>query len=67
METRRVKADSRVKDNIGKVALMRGPMIYCVEWPDFESKRVLKSCICHLKVELKTTFKPDFLGGVAVD
>ena len=27
METRRVTADKRVKDNIGKVAIMRGPMV----------------------------------------
>ena len=65
LETRRVKADSRVKDNIGKVALMRGPMVYCVEWPDFESKRVL-NLVLPTDSKLKTTFKPDFLGGVAV-
>jgi DUF1680 family protein len=65
LETRRVKADSRVKDNIGKVALMRGPMVYCVEWPDFESKRVL-NLVLPPESKLKTTFKPDFLGGVAV-
>ena len=65
MEPRRVKADSRVKDNTGKMALMRGPMIYCVEWPDFESKRVL-NLVLPAEAELKTTFKPDFLGGVSV-
>ena len=65
MEPRKVKTDTRVKDNVGKEALMRGPMIYCVEWPDYESKRVL-NLVLPTESNLKTTFKPDFLGGVAV-
>ncbi len=65
MEPRRVKADKRVTDNTGKVALMRGPMIYCVEWPDYENKHVLNLVLPN-EAELKSTFKPDFLGGVAV-
>lgn len=28
------QADTRVRDNIGKVALMRGPVVYCVEEAD---------------------------------
>lgn len=34
MEVRRVVADSRVKDDAGKVALQRGPLMYCAEWVD---------------------------------
>jgi DUF1680 family protein len=34
MPIRRVKADPRVKDNIGRVALQRGPIVYCVEAVD---------------------------------
>ncbi|HSO88906.1 MAG TPA: glycoside hydrolase family 127 protein [Draconibacterium sp.] len=65
METRRVKADERIKDDAGKVAMMRGPMVYCVEWPDFETKRVLNLVLPN-ESELQTTFKPDFLGGVSI-
>lgn len=65
MITRRVAADKRVKDDVGKVALMRGPMIYCVEWPESENKHVL-NYVLPVSAELKTTFKPDFLGGVSI-
>lgn len=65
METRRVAADKRVKDDLGKVALMCGPMIYCVEWPESENKHVLNFVLPN-NSGLKTTFKPEFLGGVSV-
>ncbi len=65
METRRVKADERIKDDVGKVAMMRGPVVYCVEWPEYENKHVLNLVLPN-ETELKTTFKPEFLGGVSV-
>jgi DUF1680 family protein len=34
MPIRRVVADPRVKDDEGRVALARGPLVYCAEWPD---------------------------------
>ena len=34
MEVRKVVADPHVADDIGKVALQRGPLIYCAEWAD---------------------------------
>ena len=34
MPVRRVYADLRVRDNIGKTALMRGPLVYCMEEAD---------------------------------
>ena len=34
MTTKRVLADQRVQDDNGKVALERGPIVYCLEWPD---------------------------------
>ena len=38
MEVRRVVANENVKDDIGKVALQRGPLMYCAEWPDNNGK-----------------------------
>ena len=32
----RVVADTRVKDDRGRVAIERGPIVYCAEWPDCE-------------------------------
>ncbi|MDH4272603.1 MAG: glycoside hydrolase family 127 protein, partial [Candidatus Aminicenantes bacterium] len=34
MPARRVVASAVVKDDAGKVALERGPIVYCAEWPD---------------------------------
>lgn len=34
MPIRRVIAHNKVKNNIGKIALERGPIVYCLEWPD---------------------------------
>jgi hypothetical protein len=65
MEPRRVEADKRVKDDVGKVALMRGPMVYCVEWPDYDNKHALNLVLPN-EAALQTSFKPDFLGGVFV-
>ena len=38
MEVRRVTANKNVKDDIGKVSLQRGPLMYCAEWPDNNGK-----------------------------
>lgn len=34
MEVNRVEANANVEDDADKVALERGPIVYCLEWPD---------------------------------
>ena len=34
MPVRRVMANAAVRDDAGKVALERGPIVFCAEWPD---------------------------------
>jgi DUF1680 family protein len=34
MDVQKITANDKVKDDIGKLALQRGPLIYCAEWPD---------------------------------
>ncbi len=41
LEVRRVIADSRVKDDGGRMAIERGPIVYCAEWPEAADRRVL--------------------------
>ena len=43
MEPRTVRANSRVEADRGQVAVERGPLVYCVEWPDnnFDIKSLL--------------------------
>jgi DUF1680 family protein len=41
MEVRRVVADSRVREDRGRVAFERGPIVFCAEWPECPDKRAL--------------------------
>ena len=34
MEPRLVKANDKVSDDLGRLAVERGPLVYCAEWPD---------------------------------
>ena len=38
---RKVIADGRVKETRGKVAIERGPLVYCAEWPEIGDRRAL--------------------------
>jgi DUF1680 family protein len=65
MPVRRIVCDERVKDNIGKITLQRGPLVYCIEWPDVEDGRVL-NLVMDKDTPLETESRPDLLGGVVV-
>jgi uncharacterized protein len=41
MEIRKVVADERVRDAHGRMAIERGPIVYCAEWPDCDGGKVL--------------------------
>jgi hypothetical protein len=62
-ETRRVIADAKVKENHGRMAVERGPMVYCCEWPDAAGGHVL-DLLFDSNAELRTTVEKDFLDGV---
>ncbi len=64
MEVRRVVANEKLKDDAGKVALQRGPVIYCAEWVDNNGKA--SNIIIPTDAKLTTEFKPDLLNGVLV-
>jgi uncharacterized protein len=64
MEVRRVVASDKVKDDIGKVALQRGPLIYCAEWPDNDGK--VSNFILPDGTAFSSEFKPGLLNGVIV-
>jgi len=64
MEVRRVIANENVKDDMGKVALQRGPIIYCAEWPDNNGKAA--NIIIPGSATFITEYKPDLLNGIVV-
>lgn len=64
MEIRKVKADTNLTDNIGKLALQRGPIVYCAEWADNNGK--VGNLLLPESSLLTAAFKPDLLQGVTV-
>jgi DUF1680 family protein len=64
MEVRRVIANANVRDDLGKVALQRGPLIYCAEWPDNSAK--VSNIILPNDAKFQTEFMPSLLNGVTV-
>jgi DUF1680 family protein len=65
MEVRRVVANEKLISDNNKVALMRGPIVYCAEWPDYKDKHVL-NLILENNIPLKSEFHPEILGGTVI-
>ncbi|MGZ8525410.1 MAG: glycoside hydrolase family 127 protein [Chitinophagaceae bacterium] len=64
MEIKKVIAHEKVKDDVGKIALQRGPIMYCAEWADNNGKAG------NLFIPPGTVFtheyKGDLLNGIMV-
>ena len=65
MPVREIAANEKVKADIGKVALQRGPLVYCAEWPDNKDGHVL-NLLLNQNTSFTTEFRPDLLKGVTV-
>lgn len=65
MPVRRVLAHEKIADDIGKVALQRGPLVYCIEWPDVKGGTVSNLVLPDAE-KLTAEVRADLLGGVAV-
>jgi hypothetical protein len=63
MPVRRIVASEKVEANRGRVALQRGPIVYCAEWPDNPDGRV-RNLVLPNDAPLSAEFKPDLLNGV---
>jgi DUF1680 family protein len=62
MPVERVYADPRVKADVGRVALQRGPIVYCLEGVD-NGGSVRNLCLPK-EAKLTAKFDKDLLGGV---
>lgn len=65
MPVRRTVADERVEADRGKVALQRGPMVYCAEGADNPRGEVLNMFLPD-EAALQTSFQKEILNGIAV-
>lgn len=64
MPVRRVLAHENVEDDVGKVALQRGPVVYCAEWPDNDGH--VLNLVLPDNTKLTTEHRSDMLNGVTV-
>jgi uncharacterized protein len=64
MPVRRVVADGRVKDDDGRVALERGPLVYCAEWVDNGGHAL--NLVVPDDARFTTEFRTDLFNGVEV-
>ena len=62
MEVRTVKANGKVEADRGRVAVERGPIVYCAEWPD-NSFNVL-SLLMNQHPQFEVVERPDLLYGL---
>ena len=64
MPVKRVEASPKVEADRGRVALMRGPIVYCLEGCDNPGE--VGRITLPPDAELEASFRPDLLGGVTV-
>ena len=63
MAPRRVSAHPSVIENTGRIALMRGPLLYCLEGIDHPGCD-LRHLVLPTSSIIETNFQPDHLGGI---
>ncbi|MDE3251362.1 MAG: glycoside hydrolase family 127 protein [Bacteroidota bacterium] len=64
MPVRKVAANEKLTEDIGKLAIQRGPIMYCAEWKDNEGKA--SNLIVPADTKFISTFQPGLLNGVTV-
>jgi DUF1680 family protein len=65
MPVRKVLADNRIKEDKGKMAFQRGPLIFCAEWPDNNNGKVL-NLVIRKDAAVTTEYVPSLLEGTQV-
>ena len=64
MPVRQVLAHPDIEDDRRRVALQRGPLVYCAEWPDNGGRAL--NIVVPDDATFDAGFRPDLLGGVEV-
>lgn len=62
MEPRTVKANSKVEADRGKIAVERGPVVYCAEWPDNDFS--VLSVFMNRKPQFAVEKRAEMLSGI---
>jgi len=64
MTVRQVASDPNIEENVGRLAIMRGPVVYCLE--DMDNPCPVDQVAISKDVKFETELQPDLLGGVTV-
>ncbi|MCD4736692.1 MAG: glycoside hydrolase family 127 protein [Bacteroidales bacterium] len=64
MEVRKIHANKLVADNKGRMAIGRGPLVYCAEWVDNGGKA--RNLLVDPDIKFNAEFIPDLLNGLMV-
>jgi len=65
MPVKKVAANPLVSADRDKVAFQRGPLVYCLEWPDNKDGKVL-NLVLDSTAQLNSDFNPTLLNGVEI-
>ena len=65
MPVQRVVAHDKLLEDVGRVALERGPILFCAEWPDNKDGSVINLVVPD-DASLTTHFRKDLLNGVQI-
>lgn len=64
MQVRKVMANDQLKEDANKVALQRGPIVYCAEWKDNNGE--VSNIVIPQNAVFSASFHPDMLNGLTV-
>lgn len=68
MDVKRIEANPQVEADRGRVAVQRGPVVYCFEAADnsLDGKSFVNNIVLPRDPKFSAEFRPDLLGGVTV-
>ena len=66
METELVFSNPKVEQNINQVAVLRGPLVYCVEEIDLDKDVNLNDIYIPRNFSPEVIYKKEFLGGINI-
>ena len=63
MQVRKILSHPEITANIDRVALQRGPLVYCAEWPDMPDSLV-SNLVVNREVQPEANFEAGLLNGM---
>ncbi|MFG0255595.1 MAG: hypothetical protein ACF787_10945 [Rhodopirellula sp. JB053] len=64
MPVRLVEGHPRIEETRNQVAIVRGPVVYCIESPDLPEETSILNVYLPSNSNLTAEFHPDLLGGL---